>query len=114
MRLFVAIEITPEIRERICKACAWLGVEVDGEANARQVVTRARQHVANGRRMPANATEHRRLLDAFVAAATHGDVAGLEGTLCAGRRPVRTPPRVPSAHIGLVDGSLVRDQRAAA
>jgi RNA polymerase sigma-70 factor (ECF subfamily) len=30
------------------------------EANARQVVTRARQHVANGRRMPANATEQRR------------------------------------------------------
>jgi RNA polymerase sigma factor (sigma-70 family) len=49
------------------------------EANARQVVTRARQHVANGRRTPANATEHRRLLDAFIAAAKNGDVAGLEG-----------------------------------
>jgi RNA polymerase sigma factor (sigma-70 family) len=34
------------------------------EANARQVVTRARQHVANGRRMPASSTEQRRLLDA--------------------------------------------------
>ena len=49
------------------------------EANARQVVTRARQHVANGRRMPASSTEQRRLLDAFIAAAQNGDVAGLEG-----------------------------------
>jgi RNA polymerase sigma factor (sigma-70 family) len=51
------------------------------EANARQVVTRARQHVASGRRMPASSTEQRRLLDSFVAAAQHGDVAGLEGVL---------------------------------
>ena len=51
------------------------------EANARQVVTRARQHVANGQRMLASSTEHRRLLDAFIAAARHGDVAGLEGLL---------------------------------
>jgi RNA polymerase sigma factor (sigma-70 family) len=51
------------------------------EANARQVVTRARQHVANGRRMPASSTEQRRLLDSFIAAAQHGDVAGLEGLL---------------------------------
>jgi RNA polymerase sigma-70 factor (ECF subfamily) len=49
------------------------------EANARQVVTRARQHVANGRKMPANSTEQRRLLVAFIAAAQDGDVAGLEG-----------------------------------
>jgi RNA polymerase sigma factor (sigma-70 family) len=55
-----------------------LGLE---EANARQLVTRARQHVANGRRMPASATTHRRLLDSFIAAAQHGDVAGLEGFL---------------------------------
>ena len=49
------------------------------EANARQVVTRARQHVAHDRRMPASATEQRHLLDAFVVAAQNGDVAGLEG-----------------------------------
>jgi RNA polymerase sigma-70 factor, ECF subfamily len=48
------------------------------EANARQVVTRARQHVAKGRRMPASSAEQRRLLDAFVAAAENGDVARLE------------------------------------
>ena len=49
------------------------------EANARQVVTRARQHVANGRRMPATSTEHRRLLDTFIAAVQYGDIAGLQG-----------------------------------
>jgi RNA polymerase sigma factor (sigma-70 family) len=48
------------------------------EANARQVVSRARQHVATGRTMPANSTEQRRLLEAFIAAAHVGDVAGLE------------------------------------
>jgi RNA polymerase sigma-70 factor, ECF subfamily len=51
------------------------------EANARQVVTRARHHVANGRRMPANSTEQRRLLDAFISAAKNGDIVGLEGLL---------------------------------
>jgi len=51
------------------------------EANARQLVTRARQQVANGGRMSANPTGLRRLLDALVAAARSGDVAGLERTL---------------------------------
>jgi RNA polymerase sigma factor (sigma-70 family) len=51
------------------------------EANARQVVTRARQRLAGGRRMPATSTAQRRLLDAFITAARHGDVAGLEGFL---------------------------------
>jgi RNA polymerase sigma-70 factor (ECF subfamily) len=53
------------------------------EANARQVVTRARQHVTSGRRLAATSTEKRRLIDAFVAAAHHGDVAGLEGLFAA-------------------------------
>lgn len=52
-----------------------------GEANARQVVTRARQHVADGREKVVSSTEQRRLVDSFVAAARHGDVAGLEGFL---------------------------------
>ena len=51
------------------------------EANARQVVSRARQHVTNGPRMPASSTGQTRLMDAFIAAAHHGDVAGLEGLL---------------------------------
>ena len=46
------------------------------EANARQLVTRARQHVANGRRRQANAAEQRRLLAVFAVAARNGDVAG--------------------------------------
>src|SRR5262245_56690945 len=51
------------------------------EANARQLVTRARQHVADVRRAPASPAELRRLLDAFVSATRRGDVAGLEGLL---------------------------------
>jgi RNA polymerase sigma factor (sigma-70 family) len=49
------------------------------EANARQVVTRARQHVAEDRRVPSSSTEQRSLLEAFIAAAEYGDVASLEG-----------------------------------
>ena len=48
------------------------------EANARQLVTRARQHIADGRRVRVSSEEHRRLLDAFIAAAQSGDVDGLE------------------------------------
>lgn len=77
------------------------------EANARQVVTRARQHVANGRRKWADSTEHRRLLDAFIATAQNGDIAGLEGTLRVGCRRASTQQRVPIAKIDQVDGSAV-------
>jgi RNA polymerase sigma-70 factor (ECF subfamily) len=49
------------------------------EANTRQLVTRARQHVADGRRAPASAAEQRRLLEAFISAAQEGDVAALTG-----------------------------------
>jgi RNA polymerase sigma-70 factor (ECF subfamily) len=49
------------------------------EANTRQLVTRARQHVANGRKATVDSTQQRRLLEAFIAAARNGDVAGLEG-----------------------------------
>ena len=51
------------------------------EANARQVVTRARQRVASGRSTPANSIEQSQLLDAVVAAAQGGDVAGIESLL---------------------------------
>jgi RNA polymerase sigma factor (sigma-70 family) len=83
------------------------------EANTRQVVTRARQHVANGRKMSASSTDPRRLLDAFLAAAQTGDVAGLEGTLCVGR-PVSKQQRVPIAKCDPVSGTTARYQRAAA
>ena len=53
------------------------------EANARQVVTRARRHLSGGHRRPVGANEHQRLLDTFVAAAQTGDLATLEQLLAA-------------------------------
>jgi len=58
------------------------------EANARQVVTRARQHVANGRTTPASPTAQGRLLDAFTGAAQYGDVVGLERMLASDIAPI--------------------------
>jgi RNA polymerase sigma-70 factor, ECF subfamily len=55
------------------------------EANARQVVTRARQHVASDRVVSTTSTQHQRLLDAIVTAA-RGEAAGLEALVCRGRR----------------------------
>jgi RNA polymerase sigma-70 factor (TIGR02957 family) len=49
------------------------------EANTRQLVTRARKHIADGRRTPATSDEQRRLLEAFISAAQKGDLAALEG-----------------------------------
>lgn len=53
------------------------------EANVRQLVSRARKHVADGRRAPVDLTEQRRLLDAFLVAARTGDLLALEGLLAA-------------------------------
>jgi RNA polymerase sigma factor (sigma-70 family) len=49
------------------------------EANTRQLVTRARQHVVDGRRAPVSSAEQRRFVNAFTSAAQGGDVASLEG-----------------------------------
>jgi RNA polymerase sigma-70 factor (TIGR02957 family) len=49
------------------------------EANARQLVSRARKHIADGRRTPVSSTDQRRLLDAFMIAAQQGDLATLHG-----------------------------------
>jgi RNA polymerase sigma factor (sigma-70 family) len=84
------------------------------EANARQVVTRARQHVANGRRMSANSTEGRRLLDAFIAAIQTGDIAGLERMFGLGRRRVARQQGISIVPRHLVNGPAVRCRRAAA
>lgn len=73
------------------------------EAAARQHVSRARKHLAAGRRTPAGPEEQKRLLTAFVAAAQSGDLPTLErlfaadvisysdggGTVRASRIPVR-------------------------
>jgi RNA polymerase sigma factor (sigma-70 family) len=48
------------------------------EANARQVVTRAREHVSGRRRAAVSPAKQRRLLNAFVAAARTGELARLE------------------------------------
>src|SRR5215472_3661691 len=49
------------------------------EANTRQLVSRARKHIADGRRTPVSSDEQRRFLEAFIAAAQKGDMAALEG-----------------------------------
>jgi len=51
------------------------------EANARQLVTRARRHIAGEPRWTVHTGEHEGLVDAFVAAAQTGDLAGLEERL---------------------------------
>jgi RNA polymerase sigma-70 factor (ECF subfamily) len=51
------------------------------EDNARQLVTRARRHIADERRAPVDSTEQRRLLEALVAAAQKGDLQRLETLL---------------------------------
>jgi len=48
------------------------------EANVRQLVSRARKHIEDGRRTPVSSDEQRRLLDAFIAAARKADMAALE------------------------------------
>ncbi|MDT0386719.1 RNA polymerase sigma factor SigJ [Streptomyces dubilierae] len=53
------------------------------QANTRQVVSRARKRLSAERREPVDPSRHRRLLEAFVAAARHGDVAALEQVLSA-------------------------------
>jgi RNA polymerase sigma-70 factor (ECF subfamily) len=53
-----------------------------GEANARQLVTRARRRVADGPRARVSSAERRRLLDAFVAA-RRGDCTALEDVFAA-------------------------------
>ena len=52
-----------------------LGLE---EANVRQLVSRAKRHVAENRRAPVDRAEQRRLQEAFVAAAKGGDASALE------------------------------------
>ncbi|NVI91080.1 RNA polymerase sigma-70 factor [Actinomadura sp. BRA 177] len=51
------------------------------EANARQLVSRARRRAAAERRNPVSRAAHRRLLEAFLAAARTGDLGALEELL---------------------------------
>jgi len=51
------------------------------EANARQLVSRARKHIVDGRRTLVSASQQQRLLDVFVVAAQKGEMAALENLL---------------------------------
>ncbi|NQX29010.1 RNA polymerase sigma-70 factor [Microbacteriaceae bacterium VKM Ac-2854] len=53
------------------------------EPAVRQLVSRARRHLAAGRRRQAAPVEHRRLLAEFLAAAQSGDIRGLEALFAA-------------------------------
>ncbi len=53
------------------------------EVASRQLVTRARRHMTDPRRLPASSSAQRRLFDAFLTAAQSGDVGALEGMFAA-------------------------------
>jgi RNA polymerase sigma-70 factor, ECF subfamily len=59
------------------------GVLATSEANARQLVTRARVRLASEPRLRVSAAEQQRLIDAFVDAAHAGDLTTLEQVLAA-------------------------------
>ncbi|MFI7455410.1 sigma-70 family RNA polymerase sigma factor [Nonomuraea sp. NPDC049714] len=52
-------------------------------AHTRQLVRRGHERIESGRRRPVDPTEHQRLVQAFLAAARTGDLAGLEDLLAA-------------------------------
>jgi RNA polymerase sigma-70 factor (ECF subfamily) len=51
------------------------------EANSRQLVTRARKHLADEHHVPVGTTQLRRITVAFIEATQKGDLAGLEAIL---------------------------------
>jgi RNA polymerase sigma-70 factor (ECF subfamily) len=74
------------------------------EAGSRQLMTRARKRLADGRRVPVGTSELRRIRVAFVEATRNGDLAGLEAVLAADiartrsfREPANVPARVRAA-----------------
>jgi len=68
------------------------------EANTRQFVTRARKRLSAERRAPVTPAEHRRLLDAFVAAARTGEFTRLENLFCHNPPPCRAMSAHPLRH----------------
>jgi len=62
------------------------------EPCCRQLVTRARKHIAEGHRAPVNPSQQRRLVDAFTQASRKGDLASLEGLLMTDIARRRTRP----------------------
>ncbi|MFG1664740.1 RNA polymerase sigma-70 factor [Streptomyces sp. Y7] len=51
------------------------------EVHTRQLVTRARKHLAAERKEPVSSSDHRRLLEVFLDAARTGSLSGLENVL---------------------------------
>lgn len=87
------------------------------EANARQLATRARAHLDRERPAEIAPAERRRLLEAFIAAAQHGDLEALEavlaedvmalsdggGIVSAARKPVVGRTRVATFLLGIIE-----------
>jgi RNA polymerase sigma-70 factor, ECF subfamily len=88
-----------------------------GEANARQLASRARTHLGGARTASVSDAERQRLLDAFIAAAQHGDLEALEavlsddvialsdggGLVLAARKPVVGRERVAQFLLGVLE-----------
>ncbi|WP_435851963.1 hypothetical protein [Streptomyces rubradiris] len=69
------------------------GVLRRSQAHTRQIRSRARKRLSAERREPVDAARHRRLAEAFAAAARHGDVTGqAEGLRAVGSQTHGTPP----------------------
>ncbi|GHE91839.1 DNA-directed RNA polymerase sigma-70 factor [Amycolatopsis deserti] len=94
------------------------------ETHVRQLYRRARQHVSDGRkRFTATAEQRRAIVERFLAATVHGDVAALErmfaddvvswadggGKVTAARRPVSGRERVARYVAGLVNDPRAGD-----
>jgi RNA polymerase sigma-70 factor (ECF subfamily) len=91
--------------------------------NARQLVTRARKHISDGRRKTVSSSEQKRLLSAFIVASQKGDLPALEklfasevvsyadggGALHVARHPVEGRARVANyfASVGAFMGNGV-------
>lgn len=87
------------------------------EANARQLASRARVHLGGARTASVSDADRQRLLDAFIAAAQHGDLEGLEavlsddvtalsdggGLVLAARKPVVGRTRVAQFLLGVLE-----------
>jgi len=87
------------------------------EANARQLASRARTHLAGARTASVSEAERQRLLGAFMAAAQHGDLEALEavlaedvvalsdggGIVLAARKPVLGRERVAQFLLGVLE-----------
>ncbi|WP_435866366.1 sigma-70 family RNA polymerase sigma factor [Streptomyces wuyuanensis] len=78
--------------------------------NVRKIVSRARRRLSAGQRGTVDATEHRRLVDTFVAAARTGDVASLEALLTPGCLVSVRRARYPGRRLCTCPGPCARGQ----